>query len=244
MTSPIAAPGPGARAGVVEVGDVLDGAARVVLGGTVNDGVDRSASPPTDCEHPATSTDAAIRPAIRITAKASGPTRRRCSGAAAVARSIPSGHARTRCPRDHRIRHGRRLHPRRREPVAIDPVCAAAGGSATAACTSAGGAVAGCAVLPWVRILRTATARVHDPRPRQVPADERGLPDAQRRHAQTSCRSPAAGVGVHPRRRLLHGQLGNADLRRRGPGAEGMCVCLGELPAGRAGMPGPLIVVQ
>src|SRR5215207_2295859 len=82
MTSPIGAPGPGARAGVAEVGDVVDGAVRVVLGGTVNDGVDRSASPPTDCEHPATSTDAAIRPAIRITAKASGPTRDRWPGAA------------------------------------------------------------------------------------------------------------------------------------------------------------------
>jgi para-nitrobenzyl esterase len=65
------------------VGDVVDGAASVVLGGTVNDGVDRSASPPTDCEHPATSTDATIRPAIRITAKASGPTRDRRPGAAA-----------------------------------------------------------------------------------------------------------------------------------------------------------------
>ena len=83
MTSPIGAPGPGGRAGVVEVGDVVEGAARVVLGGTVNDGVDRSASPPTECEHPATSTDAAISPAIRITAKASGPTRDRWPGAAA-----------------------------------------------------------------------------------------------------------------------------------------------------------------
>ena len=83
MTSPIGAPGPGGRAGVVEVGDVVDGAARVVLGGTVNDGDDRSASPPTECEHPATSTDAAISPAIRITAKASGPTRDRWPGAAA-----------------------------------------------------------------------------------------------------------------------------------------------------------------
>jgi para-nitrobenzyl esterase len=82
MTSPIGAPGPGGRAGVVEVGDVVDGAVRVALGGTVNDGVDRSASPPADCEHPATSTDAAIRPAIRITAKASGPTRDRRPGAA------------------------------------------------------------------------------------------------------------------------------------------------------------------
>ena len=35
------------------------------------------------CEHPATSTDAAIRPAIRIMAKASGPTRDRWPGAAA-----------------------------------------------------------------------------------------------------------------------------------------------------------------
>ena len=64
------------------MGDVVDGAARVVLGGTVNDGVDRS--PPTgELEHPATSTDTAIRAAIRITAKASGPTRDRRPGAAA-----------------------------------------------------------------------------------------------------------------------------------------------------------------
>jgi hypothetical protein len=60
----------------------VDGAARVVLGGTVNDGVVLSASPPTECEHPATSTDAAISPAFRITAKASGPTRDRLPGAA------------------------------------------------------------------------------------------------------------------------------------------------------------------
>ena len=54
------------------------------LEGTVNDDVDRSASPPTGCEQPATSTDAAIRAAIRITAKASGPTRDRWPGAAAM----------------------------------------------------------------------------------------------------------------------------------------------------------------
>ena len=69
-------------AAVVEVGDVVDGAACVVLGGTVNEGVDRSASPPTECEHPATSTDAAIKAAIRITAKASWPTRDHLPGAA------------------------------------------------------------------------------------------------------------------------------------------------------------------
>ncbi len=61
---------------------------------------------------------------------------------------------------------------------------------------------------------------------------------------QASCRSAAAGHGVHPRRRLFHGQLGDADLRRRGPGTAGMCVRLGELPAWRAGMPGPLVAVQ
>jgi len=81
-TSPIGAPGPGGRAGGVEASDVVDGAARVVPGGTVNDGVERWASPPTDCEHPATSTDAAIKAAIRITAKASGPTRDHLPGAA------------------------------------------------------------------------------------------------------------------------------------------------------------------
>src|SRR6201991_2261795 len=82
MTSLIGAPAAGGRAGGGEGGDVTDGAARVVLGGTVSAGADRSASPPTECEHPATSTDAAIRPAIRITAKASGPTRDRWPGAA------------------------------------------------------------------------------------------------------------------------------------------------------------------
>src|SRR6267142_6628068 len=98
-TSPIGAPWPGGLAGVVGVADVVDGAARVVLGGTVNDGAVRSASPPTECEHPATSTDAAISPAIRITAKASGPTRDRWPGAAGAAGSIPSEHARTGSPR-------------------------------------------------------------------------------------------------------------------------------------------------
>src|SRR6476620_7054159 len=84
MTSLIGGPGPGALTGGFGAGDDVDGAARVVLGGTVKDGVDRSASPPTECEHPATSTDAAIRAAIRITAKASGPTRNRWPGAAAT----------------------------------------------------------------------------------------------------------------------------------------------------------------
>src|SRR6185369_2344912 len=72
MTSRIGAPGAGALAAVVEVGDVVDGAACVVLGGTVNEGVDRSASPPTECEHPATSTDAAIRTAIRMRPRLAG----------------------------------------------------------------------------------------------------------------------------------------------------------------------------
>ncbi|MDT7732463.1 MAG: hypothetical protein QOK45_2716, partial [Mycobacterium sp.] len=76
-TSPIGAPSPGGLAAAAGVGDVVDGAARVVLGGTVNDGAVRWASPLTECEHPATSTDATISPAIRITAKASGATRDR-----------------------------------------------------------------------------------------------------------------------------------------------------------------------
>src|ERR1700750_1573839 len=67
---PYGAPAAGGRADAVGVADVVDGAACVVLGGAVNEGVDCWASPPTECEHPATSTDAAIRPAIRITAKA------------------------------------------------------------------------------------------------------------------------------------------------------------------------------
>jgi hypothetical protein len=40
-TSPIGAPSPGGLAAAAEVGDVVDGAARVVLGGTVNDGAVR-----------------------------------------------------------------------------------------------------------------------------------------------------------------------------------------------------------
>src|SRR5260370_34899500 len=104
MTSAIGAPSPGGRAGVVEVADVVDGAARVVLGGTVDDGDVRSPPPPTECEHPATSTDAAPSPAIRITAKASGPPRDRCPGAAGAARSIPPEQARTGGPPNHQLR--------------------------------------------------------------------------------------------------------------------------------------------
>ncbi|GAB3224493.1 hypothetical protein GCM10027535_26120 [Mycolicibacterium hippocampi] len=71
MTSSIGALGPGARpvapgVGTADVGvlDVLLGG--VVLGGAAEREADGSASPPTDCEQAATSTVAAIRPAIRI----------------------------------------------------------------------------------------------------------------------------------------------------------------------------------
>src|SRR5258708_12008182 len=120
MTSAIGAPSPGGRAGVVEVADVVDGAARVVLGGTVNDGDVRSPSPPTECEHPATSTDAATSPAIRITAKASGPTRDPCPGAAGAPGSIPPGPPPTSTPLNNRLRHRLRLHPPR--PLPVSPV--------------------------------------------------------------------------------------------------------------------------
>src|SRR5690349_10778153 len=83
MTSLIGGPGAGGLAG--GAGDVVNGVdgGLVVPGGTVNDGVDRSASPPTDCEHPATSADAAMRATIRIMAKASRPTRILRPGASA-----------------------------------------------------------------------------------------------------------------------------------------------------------------
>jgi hypothetical protein len=94
MTAIIGAPAAGGAVGAGDV-DVGGGAACEVLGdpegavadegleGEVNDGADSWAFPPTDCEHPATSTDAAIRQAIRIIAKASGPTPDRRPGAAA-----------------------------------------------------------------------------------------------------------------------------------------------------------------
>ena len=97
--------------------------------------------------------------------------------------SLTSGHARTHRPRDHRQRDHRGLHPRRREPVAVDPVRPPAGGPVAAARPAAGGAVARRAVLPRVRLLRPAAAHVHAARRRQVPADERGLSDAQRGRA-------------------------------------------------------------
>ena len=54
---------------------------------------------------------------------------------------------------------------------------------------AAGPALVGCAALPRLRQLRAPAAPLHDARPirfrRQVPADERGLPDPQRRHARS-----------------------------------------------------------
>ena len=217
----------------------------VVLGGTVNDGVDRSASPPTDCEHPATSTDAAIRPAIRITAKASGPTRDHRPGAAArlvryrrvmhehvVRATIDSGTV------EGFTRDG--VNRWRSIPYARPPV-----GPLRLRAPQP--------VQPWpgVRYCHgfgycAPQQRMYtDPRAvgKYQPMGEDCLtlnvvtPKRRRRRA-------AAGDGVHPRRRLLHRQLGDADLRRRSAGAQGLCLRLGELPAGRAGLPRPVVAVQ
>ena len=55
---------------------------------------------------------------------------------------------------------------------------------------AAGAAVARGALLPRVRLLRAAAPQVHRDGGRQVPADERGLPDAQRRRAGQPARRP------------------------------------------------------
>ena len=72
ITSAIAAPGSGARAAVVVVGVVVRGVDVVVLAGGDGDGAVFSAFPPTPCEHPPTSTDAAISTAIRISTRLAG----------------------------------------------------------------------------------------------------------------------------------------------------------------------------
>ena len=72
ITSAICAPASGGLAGVVDVGVVMRGVEMVVLVGADGEGSVCSASPPTPCEQPPTSTDAAISTAIRISARLAG----------------------------------------------------------------------------------------------------------------------------------------------------------------------------
>ncbi len=74
ITSAIWAPGSGGLAGVVGAGDVVRGVDVTVLAGADTEGSVCSASPPTPCEQPPTSTDAAISTAIRISARLAGGT--------------------------------------------------------------------------------------------------------------------------------------------------------------------------
>ena len=78
----------------------------------------------------------------------------------------------------------------------------------------------------------------------QIPADERGLPDPQRRHARSRRSRTAAGHGLHPRRRIHPGQFGHPALRRRRAGPPRLRVRVGQLPAGRAGLLGPVVAVH
>ena len=244
MTSPIGAPGAGGCrwASSTSVG--------VVVASNFG-GVRRYRRDPlrprrrVDCEHPATSTEAAISPAIRIPARLAG-------------RHTIAVQARRRVL----IRYRRIMHEHTvRATIAsgtvegftrdgvnrwrVHSVRPPAGGPAAAARAAAGGAVAGCAVLPRVRLLRAAAAHVHDPRPGQVPADERGLPDAQRRRAQVAgrrsrCRSWSSSTAAATSWAVRRRRYTTARRWR----ATGLRVRLGELPPRRAGMPRPVVAVH
>ncbi len=202
--------------------------------------------PSTVDEHPATSADAATSTAIRIPARLAARAATRGSGASgSTVSSLPSGSC-TNAP----FASPSTAAPSRASPAtactAGDPFPFARPpvGKLRYRAPAAGTAVAGCPVLPRVHLLRTATAQVHPARGRQVPADERGLPDAERGGAGVADRRSAAGDVLHPRRRLHHGQLGDADLRRRGPRPAWLRVRVGELPTRRAGLHGPVGAVD
>ena len=79
----------------------------------------------------------------------------------------------------------------------------------------------GCAALPHVCQLRPATAHLHRDRHRQIPADERGLPDAQRGDARAPSGRATAGDGLDSRRAYILGSsatpiFDGAALARRG----------------------------
>ena len=128
------------------------------------------------------------------------------------------------------------------------PYARAAGRSAAVPGAPAGAAVARGSVLPQLRQLRTATAALHDARPRQVPADGRGLPDAQRGDPIVvgfATRSgAAAGDVLHPRRRLHPGQFGHPALRRSRAGPPRVRLRVGELPPRRPRLSGPVVAVD
>ena len=85
------------------------------------------------------------------------------------------------------IAGGRFLRPPARGPAALPRA-------------TAGAALAGRPVLPRGRLLRAAAAHVHHARARQVPTDERGLPDPQRRQPPMRRRTAPLPVMV-----FIHG---------------------------------------
>ena len=143
-----------------------------------------SASPPTPCEQPPTSTDAAISTAIRISARLAG--RQRDTGQARRGEFVRYG----RFMHEHVVRATTSsgtvegftrdgVHRWRSIPFAQPPV----------------GPLrfqAPRPVQPWPGVrychgfgeLRSAAAHVHRAGRRQVPVDGRGLPDAERHHAE------------------------------------------------------------
>ena len=244
MTSAIGAPGAGRLRRHRRGRDVADGVARVVLGGDGVDGSARSASPPTDCEHPATSTDAAISTAIRIPARLAGrhaiagQARRRVvvryrrvmhehTVRATIDSGTIEGFTRDGVHRWRSIPYARppvgRLRFRAPQPVEPWPGVRYCHGFGYCA--------------PQQRMYTIVSVGKYQPMSEDCLTLNVTAPESPADRA-------AARDGLHPRRRLHPGQLGDADLRRRRPGAAGMRVCLGQLPARRAGLHGPVVAVH
>ena len=125
--------------------------------------------------------------------------------------------------------------------MAIHPVRAATVGRVAISCTRTGTPMAGGTPLLRVRLLCATGSAVCAGRPEPGPADERGLPHRQCRRARHTHRRTTAGDVLRPRRRLRFRQLGHGCLRRRRAGPTWLCLCLSELPTGRAGLYRPVI---
>lgn len=67
------------------------------------------------------------------------------------------------------------------------------------------------AVSPF-QVLCTTAAQIHFCWPRQISADERRLPDAERRRARHQIRAAVTCDGVHPWRRILPRQLRDTGI--------------------------------
>ena len=251
MTSAIGASGPGGLVGAVA--GVEDVAAAEVLGGGVVDGPARAGTVRPWCasRRPAPATRRSARPPCawlqRYRAALTSRlrrARRRVPPGSVVTDSLPSANDRTQPSREHHERHGRGFRSRRRAPMAIRSIRAPAGWPAAAARPAAARAVARCAVLPRLRVLRPAAPQVHARRRQQVPADERGLPHPERGGAVGADRRANAGDVLHSRRRIHAGQLRDSYLRRRRTCPPRVRLRLGELPARRAGLPGHVVAVH